>query len=168
VLNAAEIGHDPDEIEIEELEVDRANPWRHTTIVAIGPEGQINIRHVPHRKSGEAGDMPIVMMDGRPVVHPRWAAKGWVLYKDMCAGRVPGVPADADAWRRWESLKALRAAGQEVPAGALVDDLDLWHPEVKRRRAKAKGPVATIADIRALFPGIPLVDDHLDFEDDGT
>jgi hypothetical protein len=46
-----------------------------------------------------------------------------------------------------------------VPAGALVDDLDLWHPEVKRRRANAKGPVATVEDIRALFPGVPLTTD---------
>jgi hypothetical protein len=133
------------------------NPWAHPTFAAIGPHGQIVIRHMTPGKMGEIGDVPILAIDGYPVLSPRYKKAGWCLYEDLCKGEVKGVDADPEAWRRWLTVCQLRAAGRDLPSG--VNDDTFYHPEVARRRSMASNgsrTLLTVAELRELLPGVEI------------
>ena len=140
-----------------------ANQWAFPTHAAVGPHGQIVTRHINSEAQAQ-GDVPILVVDGLPVISPRYARDGWVLYEDLCKGRVPGIDGDADAWTRWVNLKRLRAEGRELPPGVIKDEDAFWHPEIARRRAAAPGfaatrdPAKAMEQMRAMFPGVDLND----------
>lgn len=130
------------------------NPWKLRTVAAVGPLGQLVVRHLEETRADVAiGDVPIKTMSGQPILDPIYVKRGWVLYEDLCTGRVPGVEGDLDAWTRWKSLVAYNAAGRPLPA-ALRDDDRFFHPEVARRR-KAGGieVTPTVEEFKAMFPG---------------
>lgn len=133
------------------------NLWQYETILAVGPKGQLAIRHLSPGRLGEVGDVPIRALDGVPVLHPRYARQGWVLYEDLCKGRVPGIEADLEAWERWQTLRALLAKSAPIPAGKLGDDL--FHDEVVRRRRDGGPPMLTVAELRTLFPGATIAEE---------
>lgn len=138
------------------------NPWGYPTVAAVGPKGQIVIRHLTPDTLGEIGDVPIRVMDGAPVLSPRYARAGWVMYHDLCAGNVPGVDADPDAWKRWQSLIAYNARGEVLPR-QLRDDDKLLHPEVaRRRRDGGVGHMPSVAEFKAQFPGYEFDDEQDD------
>ena len=138
-----------------ELGDEPENPWRYPTHAAIGPLGQIAIRHLTPGKDGAIGDVPIRTEEGFPFLSPRYAANGWVMYEDLCKGRVPGIKKDIDAWKRWEALIRLNAEGRIIPAEILGDQM--WHPEVVRRRQDGGvTPRLTVAELRQLFPGVTI------------
>lgn len=152
---------------VQQLDAPKVSPWAYPTVAAIGPKGQIVVRHLDPklvRDDTAIGDVPIKTMSGQPVLDPIYAAQGWVMYSDLCAGRVPGVPADADAWKRWQSLVQYNAAGRPLPK-QLRDDDKLFHPEVARRR-KAGGieVMPTVEEFRAMFPGFEFDDEAEDSE----
>lgn len=133
------------------------SPYSYPTILAIGPEGQLAIRHLTPGRLEEIGDVPIRTLSGYPVLDPRYAKAGWVMYEDLCFGRVAGIEGDELAWKRWRSLCDLHAAGQPIPEGKLGDDF--WHPEVQRRQKDGRVPRLTAAQLRELFPGATIPDD---------
>lgn len=132
------------------------NPWQHHTVAAVGPKGQLVVRHMTPDNLRDIGDVPIKTMSGRARLDPLYEERGWVMYEDLCAGRVPGVAADPDAWKRWQSLIRYNAAGKPLPE-ALRNDDKLFHPEVARRR-KAGGleVMPTLEEFRAMFPGFEV------------
>jgi hypothetical protein len=140
------------------------NPWNYPTVIAVGPKGQIVQRHITPGRTGEIGDVPIRTIDGMPVLSPRYAQQGWVLYEDLCMGKVPGIAADHDAWERWERLVELYRRGQTMPAGAIDDDT-FFHPEVARRRADGgTRRMLTREELQEMFPGVTINEK----DDDGT
>lgn len=142
-----------------ELNKPPPNPWSYPTVAAVGPKGQISIRHLTPGRAGEIGDSPIGVYQGQFILSPRYRAKGWVMYEDLCRGIVPGVDGDADAWQRWQNIIALRARGGDLPPGK-VDESAIWHPEVTRRQERDGGPPVLTADgLRELLPGIDIPDD---------
>lgn len=152
---------------VQPLDAAKVSPWAFPTVAAIGPKGQIVVRHFdPNVVRGDTaiGDVPIKTISGMPVLDPMYAARGWVMYEDLCAGRVPGVEADPDAWKRWQSLVQYNAAGRPLPK-QLRDDDKLFHPEVARRR-KAGGieVMPTVDEFRAQFPGLEFDDEPEDTE----
>lgn len=149
-----------------ELVSQPSSPYAKPTALAIGPNGEMAIRHMDPRVEA-LGDHPIASNGGRPMIQADYADRGWVLYDDLCRGRVQGVAPDHDALKRWQALCKIRAAGRELPRGT-IDDVAFWHAEVARRReaaAAGRGSgTLTLDQIRALLPGVALIDD----EDDGT
>jgi hypothetical protein len=135
---------------------DPENPWSFPTHAAVGPEGQIIVRHLTPGRLGEIGDVPIRAIDGYPVLAPIYAKRGWVLYEDLCFGRVPGVDADMQAWERWQAVIKLRAASRDIDPR--VSDAALYHPEVTKRRAQHAGtlPVLSVAELERLLPGVKI------------
>lgn len=129
------------------------NPWAYPTFAAVGPQGQIVVRHLEPGKTGEIGDVPIFVRDGEAGLSPRYARRGWALYEDLCHGRVPGVEADLDAWKRWETLCAVRARGGDLP-----HELIKWHPEVYRREqdGPSKMPKFSVEQLREMLPGVEI------------
>jgi len=140
-------------VTVQELGTRVEKTWSFPTHLAIGPKGQIVIRHLTPSNTKDIGDVAIKTMSGRAVLDPLYAARGWVMYEDLCAGRVNGVEADANAWKRWQSLIEHNARGKALPK-ALRNDDKLYHPEVARRR-KAGGleVVPSIDEYKAMFPG---------------
>jgi len=118
------------------------NPFRHQrTIAAVGPNGQFMIRHVPRVSAArpdasfQIGDVPIIVHGSQALISDKWRARGWVLYEDLCMGRVNGIDADQEAWNRWERFIAFRAKGNMIGRDALPED-EFYHKEVLARRAK--------------------------------
>jgi hypothetical protein len=135
------------------------NRWRYPTYLAIGPKGQLSIRHMTPGRGQEVGDVPIRAIEGHPVLHPGYAKAGWVMYEDLCHGRVAGVAPDLQAWERWATLCGLLARGVTIPAGKLGDDF--FHAEVHRRSEDGAVPRLTVQQLRELFPGATIADDAL-------
>lgn len=127
------------------------NPWAYPTFAAVGPRGQLVVRHLTP-DYGEIGDVPIKMLSKRLTLCPAYAELGWVSYEDLCKGRVAGVEADLDAWKRWESLCKHNATGKRLPE-QLLDESKLLHPEVIRRRKHGLGVLPSVEEFKAQFPG---------------
>lgn len=142
------------------------SPYAYPTYLAIGPEGQLCIRHLTPGRLEEVGDVPIRTMRGIPVLDPLYARAGWVMYEDLCMGRVAGCEADELAWKRWQSMVELHAKGQPIPPDKLGDDF--WHAEVIRRQKDGRVPRLTAAQLRELFPGATIPDDADEALDQAT
>jgi len=114
------------------------NPWREcNTVAAVGPLGQFCHRHIPQAPrlaSLKQGDVPITADEGEGRLSPRYARAGWVLYEDLCAGRVDGIASSPKHWRIWQRYIEAKARG--LNPGTVSDD-DFFHPEVVRRRQLA-------------------------------
>lgn len=141
-----------------ELGATPPSPYSYPTVLAIGPEGQLAIRHMLPGQLEEIGDVPIAARSGVPFLDPRYVEAGWVMYEDMCKGRVVGIEADELAWQRWQNLVKCKAQGQPIPAGKLGEDF--WHAEVRRRSREGRIPRLSAAQLRELFPGATIEDDE--------
>lgn len=156
------------------LDLDRLpgpNPWRDCVpIPAIGPNGDLAVRFVDKTNKGaSAGQSPIeTSSSGKGLVHPEFARLGWVLYEDLCDGRVPGVAASREHWTVWIRYVDMLAKGR-VPAPGSIPEDRFYHPEVLRRRAKAaEGGLASMdANELAAYFGFS-VDEASDLFDDET
>ena len=105
------------------------------TVMAVGPKGETVTRHIfrlAALKDQDIGDTPIKVRDGRPYIDPDYEAKGWVMYEDLCKGRVEGVAADMPRWQLWQLMCQEKAKGRRIPSSAVP--ADYLHPEVIRRR----------------------------------
>jgi hypothetical protein len=125
------------------------NPWKFPTVAAVGPKGQIAIRHFDPQRLGAIGDVPIDSIQGTPMVAPNYRAAGWVFYEELCNGSVDGVEADPRAWTHWQNLIAKRAQGKDVDPKIIH-----WHPEIARRENSVGKPHAlSLEELEELFPG---------------
>ena len=118
----------------------RPNPWEGRVFPAIGPNGDLIIRFCDTDVAGwqdaKAGQNPITLNSGQPAIHPDFARRGFVLYEDLCKGRVHGVEASPEHWRFWQRLAELRKSGREPAPGSIPAE-KFYHPEVLRRRERA-------------------------------
>ena len=118
----------------------RPNPWEGRVFPAIGPNGDLVIRFCDTDVAGwqdaKAGQCPITLNSGQPAIHPDFARRGFVLYEDLCRGRVPGVEASLEHWGYWQRLAELRRSGREPAPGSIPAE-KFYHPEVLRRRERA-------------------------------
>ena len=125
------------------------NLWaRSNTVLAIGPKGEMVYRHIFNLAplaSEEIGDVPIMVTKGKVFISPDWEQRGWVLYEDLCRGRVEGVAADMPRWALWQKMCELKAKGLRIPSSAVREDF--WHPEVLRRKREQGTVSVTPADL---------------------
>ena len=123
--------------EIKFVDDGRFNPWAGRVFAAIGPSGQLITVFAEHSATtSEQGQSPITVHKGAASIHPAFAVRGFVLYSDVCSGRVPGVEASPKHWAIWQNYVAAMAAGKVFAPGAIPAE-KFYHPEVLRRRAAA-------------------------------
>lgn len=118
----------------------RPNPWAGRAFPAIGPNGDLIVRFADTDVAGwqdaKAGQNPITLNSGQPAIHPDFARRGFVLYEDMCKGRIAGVEASPQHWSFWLRMVELRKSGREPAPGSIPAE-KFYHPEVLRRRERA-------------------------------
>jgi len=155
-------------MEFEDLDNPRkSNPWRDCdTAAAIGPKGEFVYRHFsktdPELRDAGIGNVPIRSFMGRAIISRDFERAGWVLYEDLCKGKVEGVEADMAKWAVWQRLISERAKGTRIQSRS-VDDKVYLHAEVLRRREMGGIHSATDDQVKqwAIEAGIP-VDADLD------
>jgi len=128
----------------------KINVWGYPTMMAIGPKGQVVTRHLTPGQ-GDIGDTPIRIVSGRAQLDPLYVDAGWVLYEDLCKGRVPGIPADTNAWTRWQSYC------QDMARGRIVrPELLKFHSEVYAREngLGSTTVVLSAAEEATRYPGL--------------
>jgi len=143
------------------------NPWRDCeTVAAIGPKGEFIYRHFSRDPSQivEIGNVPIRNYQGQAFIARDFVRGGWVLYEDLCKGKVEGVEADMAKWTLWLRVISERAKGTRIQSRS-VDDKVYLHAEVLRRREIGGVHSATDDQVKqwAIDAGIP-VDADLDLD----
>lgn len=136
--------------EIQFVDDSNFNTWTGRVFAAIGPSGQLITTFAERGEaSSEQGQSPITVHKGAASIHPDFARRGFVLYQDLCMGRVPGVEASPAHWALWQKYVAAMAAGTIFAPGSIPPE-KFYHPEVLRRRATAGDGLAFGAqDIKA-------------------
>lgn len=137
------------------------NHWTGKVYPAICPNGQLLVRFADTEFEGwhdaKAGQNPVMLSAGKAVVHPEFEKRGFVLYQDLCLGRVPGIEASPRHWETWLSYVKLMASGR-IPQPGAISDEDFYHPEVLRRRAQASAgglavmPAEKLAELLGFDP----------------
>lgn len=132
------------------------NPWRDALpIPAIGPKGELVVRFAdPKHPGAAAGQNPVTVDEAnRGSIHPAFARLGWVLYEDLCRGRIDGIESSPLHWEVWTKFVAKQAKGFVFAPGSIPEE-EFYHPEVLRRRAKANdGGLLSLSsdDVAELF-----------------
>lgn len=80
----------------------------------------------------KTGASLIRLVDGDVYLSKVAKDAGYVLYEDMCKGRLEGIEASTHHWLVYEALGVEVAANRIPEPGALTLD-EMWHPEVVRR-----------------------------------
>lgn len=154
-------------------EIQNPNPWRDClTVAAVSPKGDFVYRHFsrhPDLVDEQIGEVPLRIREGQPYLAPHYARIGWVMYEDLCKGKIPGVAADMPKWTMWQRIIAERAKGKRLPSSALPDEKYL-HAEVLRRRSI--GGVNTVTDEEilqwAIDAGLPVETSPDAFDEEKT
>lgn len=146
------------------------NHWTGKVYPAIGPDGQLLVRFADTELEGwhdaKAGQNPVMLSAGKAVIHPEFEKRGFVLYQDLCLGKVLGIEASPKHWERWLQYVKLMASGRIPEPGAIRDE-DFYHPEVLRRRSRASagGLAVMSADELVKFLGFDPEDKDAKPED---
>jgi hypothetical protein len=163
----------PKEIKFVDDDPAKPNPWKECRVfAAISPTGQLITRFADlafaNWAKASAGQSAITLNSGKAAIHPEFEKRGFVLYEDLCKGRVEGVEASPKHWDIWLRYVKLRAEGHEPAPGSITPER-FWHPEVLRRRANAeKGGLAHMDATRvAAFLGFDDVDVESELFDEG-
>jgi hypothetical protein len=72
----------------------------------------------------------VTMHEGQLQLTRHARKRGYVFYRDMCLGVVPGVEASPIHWKIYEKIRQMVSGGQRVD----VTPEMIFHPEVLRRR----------------------------------
>lgn len=151
----------------------KPNPFAACKVfAAISPDGDLITRFADTGFAGwgsaAAGQSAITLNSGKAAIHPDFERRGFVLYEDLCKGRVDGVEASPKHWEIWQRYLTMRANGIEPdPKSKSLAPEHFYHPEVLRRRerAAAGGNVRTMSpDDVARFLGFGGDDELVDFD----
>lgn len=123
------------------------NKWRDAVMIAsVGPQGQFSVTPFDRYLLDKGED---IKMGLTPVTYNKDADRqftiargfpGYVLYEDLCMGRVPNVEASPEHWKLWQAIVKMYARGHAPARGALeraaakIGLKSIFHPEVERRR----------------------------------
>jgi len=80
----------------------------------------------------------VVEREGVIMLTKRARDLGFMLYSDICKGKIPGVPASEAHWKLWVEVRNLRVARKLPKRGALTPE-QLYHPYVIELRTNRSG-----------------------------
>ena len=80
----------------------------------------------------------VIESQGELQLTKRARDRGFVFYKDICFGKIEGVPASPKHWALWEAVRDMRRAGKQPGRGTLPPE-KLYHPYVLHLRKSNAG-----------------------------
>ncbi len=121
--------------------IEKLNRLGFECVLIIGPKGEKEVYHV-FKNNKSLNDAvpwltgPVRVYDGQLSITHSEAERGWVLYEDLCKGKIEGVQADLDCWKWWQQRCEAYALDHRnwVLCEPSYLPTFLLHPEVERRR----------------------------------
>ena len=134
------------------------------SVPLVSPRGQLQEAQVSLTLSNPG--IKLVVESQGELQMTKWARdKGFMFYKDICFGKIEGVPASPKHWVLWEAVRDMRRAGQQPARGTLPAE-KLYHPYVLELRATKSGDFEIVdqAAIDAMINTIMAQADGADVE----